>query len=50
MTRRPETIQLVTTDLGNSELLYSIGVAPRNEFASYRTVFNRIVGSIRLAN
>lgn len=50
VTRDPETIQLVTTDLGNSELLYSIGVAPSNEFNSYRSVFNRIVGSIRLAN
>ena len=50
VTREPETIQLVTSDLGNSELLYSIGVAPSNEFNSYRSVFNRIVGSIRLAN
>ena len=50
VTREPETIQLVTSDLGNSELLYSIGVAPSNEFNSYRSVFNRIVGSIRLVN
>jgi hypothetical protein len=50
VTRDPETIQLVTTDLGTGELLYSVGVAPSNEFASYRPVFNRIVGSIRLIN
>ncbi len=49
VTGLPETIQLVTVDLSNSELLYSIGVAPSNEFASYRSVFNRILGSIRLA-
>jgi hypothetical protein len=43
-----EVIQLVTTQLGNGDLLYAIGVAPRNLFASYRGVFNRIVGSIRM--
>ena len=50
VTRDPETIQLVTTDLGNGEVLYTIGVAPSAEFASYRGVFNRILGSMRLAN
>jgi len=46
----PESIQLVTTALGNGDLLYAIGVAPRDQFNAYRTVFNRVVGSIRLAN
>ena len=46
----PESIQLVTADLGNGDLLYAIGVAPRAEFTAYRTVFNRIVGSIQLTN
>lgn len=50
VTRDPETIQLVTIDLGNSELLYSVGVAPSNEFGNYRSVFNRILGSMRLTN
>jgi Zn-dependent protease with chaperone function len=44
----PETIQLVTTELGNGNLLYSIGVAPTGSFGSYRSVFNRIVGSIQI--
>ncbi len=50
VTRDPETIQLVTVDLGNGGMLYSIGVAPRGEFESYRSVFNRILGSIRLSS
>jgi hypothetical protein len=50
VTRNPETIQLVTTDLGNGQLLYSIGVAPSDEFNSYRSVFNRIMSSMRLSN
>jgi Zn-dependent protease with chaperone function len=50
VTRGPETIQLVTTDRGNGELLYAVGVAPSDEFASYRGVFNKILGSIRLTN
>ena len=50
VTRGPETIQLVTTDRGNGELLYAVGVAPNDEFASYRGVFNKILGSIRLTN
>ena len=49
-TRGAETIQLVATDLGNGELLYSVGVAPANEFSNYRGVFNKILGSIRLTN
>ena len=48
VTRAAETIQLVTTDIGNSGMLYSLGVAPSNEFNSYRSVFNRILGSLRL--
>jgi beta-barrel assembly-enhancing protease len=47
-TRKAETIQLVTTDIGNGQMLYSIGVAPTEEFVEYRGVFNRIVESIRL--
>ena len=50
VTGEPETIQLVTTEVGNGDLFYSLGVAPRNAFNTYRTVFNRIVGSLRLEN
>jgi hypothetical protein len=50
VTRNPETIQLVTTDLGNGDVLFSIGVAPNDEFNSYRGVFNKIVSSMRLTN
>jgi hypothetical protein len=48
VTREPETIQLVTVELRTGELLYAIGVAPSDEFNSYRSVFNRILGSMRL--
>jgi hypothetical protein len=47
-TRERETIQLVTTETRNGDLLYTIGVAPTSEFNAYRGVFNRVVGSIRL--
>lgn len=47
-TRQRETIQLATTETRNGDLLYSIGVAPTNEFNAYRSVFNRVVGSIQL--
>ena len=40
----------MTTDVGNGDLLYAIGVAPRDQFNAYRQVFDRIVGSIRLTN
>lgn len=49
-TREPETIQLVTAETRTGDLLYALGVAPTNEFNAYRSVFNRIVGSIRLVN
>jgi beta-barrel assembly-enhancing protease len=47
-TRDTEMIQLVTAALGNGDLFFTIGVAPRGSFNSYRTVFNRVVGSIRI--
>ena len=50
VTRGPETIQLVTTELGNGDVIYSLGVAPNDQFNTYRGVFNRIVSSMRLAN
>jgi hypothetical protein len=47
-TRVNETIQLVTIDAANGDMLYAIGVAPTREFSSYRSVFNRILDSIQL--
>jgi len=37
-----------TTRLRDGSLFYTLGVAPRDEFSSYRNVFDRVVGSIRL--
>jgi hypothetical protein len=47
-TRQQETIQIVTTETRDGDLLYALGVAPSNEFDTYRGVFNRIAGTIRL--
>jgi len=47
-TRQRETIQLATTETRNGDLLYSLGVAPTDEFNAYRAVFNRVVGTIQL--
>ena len=50
VTRDSETIQLVTVGLRTGEMLYSIGVAPADEFNTYRGVFNRVMGSMRLTD
>jgi len=47
-TGQPETIELVTTQLRDGNLFYVIAVAPKAEFVSYDSVFNRILGSIDL--
>jgi len=44
-----ETIQVYSTQLRNGNLLYAIGVAPEQEFPSYRNVFDRVVGSLRVS-
>jgi hypothetical protein len=49
VTRQEETIQMVTTELRNGDVLYALGVAPSSAYNTYRTVFNRIIGSIRIA-
>jgi Zn-dependent protease with chaperone function len=49
VTREQETIQMVTTELRNGDVLYALGIAPTSAYNSYRTVFNRIIGTIRLA-
>ena len=45
-----ETIQVVTIQLRDGNLFYTICVAPRDEFASYRSVFDRIAGSLRFSD
>ena len=47
-TRQPETIELVTTQLRDGNLFYIVAVAPKAEFQSYATVFDRVRGSIDL--
>ena len=47
-TGRPETIELFTTLLRNGNLLYAIGVAPRDEFRNYEPAFQRVVGSLQV--
>jgi Zn-dependent protease with chaperone function len=48
VTGQDEAIEVYTTQLRNGNLLYAIGVAPRDEFSSYRNVFNRVVGSLQV--
>jgi hypothetical protein len=47
-TGQPETIEMVTTQMRDGNLFYAIGVAPRDEFGSYRSVFDRVLGSVEL--
>jgi peptidase M48-like protein len=47
-TGRDETIDLFTTQMADGNLLYLIGVAPRDEYATYHDVFERIVQSVLL--
>jgi Zn-dependent protease with chaperone function len=49
VTGQDEAIQLVTMQMQDGNLFYSIGVAPGNEFPNYQRVFDRIVGSLQLA-
>jgi hypothetical protein len=50
VTGRDEWIRLVTVDLGRGDVLYAIGVVPREDMSDYRAVFDRIISSIRLTN
>src|SRR5262249_20549399 len=47
-TGQAETIELVTTQMADGNLFYSIGVAPSGQYSSYRDVFDRIRSSIQL--
>jgi hypothetical protein len=45
-----ETIQVITTQLRDGNLFYAIAVAPRDDFSSYRGVFDRIASSIQFTD
>jgi Zn-dependent protease with chaperone function len=47
-TGRDESIVVYTTLLRDGSLFYVVGVAPRDVFGDYQSVFRRIVDSIRL--
>jgi hypothetical protein len=47
---QPESIEVFATQMRDGNLFYAIGVAPRDDFASYRAVFDRVVSSIQLMN
>jgi beta-barrel assembly-enhancing protease len=49
-TGRDEIIAVFTTQLRNGNLLYGLGVAPSDEFPSYRNVFDRVIGSLRVSS
>jgi Zn-dependent protease with chaperone function len=44
-----EVIDVSTAQLSDGALFYVLGVAPRDEYSAYSTVFRRMVGSIQLA-
>jgi beta-barrel assembly-enhancing protease len=48
VTRAQERIALYTTRLSDGSLFFVVGVAPAQEFNSYRQVFNRSVQSLQL--
>ena len=48
VTGRPESIRLLTVELGRGDILYAIAVAPRDEFQDYQPIFERVVASIRI--
>jgi hypothetical protein len=50
VTGEDEAIEIYTAQLRNGNLLYAIGVAPRAEYGTYRSVFNRVVGSVQLTD
>jgi len=49
-TGRAETIDVYTTLLRNGNLLYAIGVAPRDEYRTYEPAFQRVIESLEITN
>ncbi|HEY7188092.1 MAG TPA: M48 family metallopeptidase [Vicinamibacterales bacterium] len=48
VTGRSEQIQLVTTQMRDGNLFYSIAVVPDDEASAYRSTFNKVVSSVDL--
>ena len=48
LTGRNERVTIVTTQLGNGQVLYMAAVSPQNEYASYQRAFNDILRSVQL--
>ena len=48
-TRRPEVIRLVTSQMRDGNLFYTIAVAPEDELRTYEPAFQRVISSIRFA-
>ena len=46
-TGREEVVDLYTTTLSDGSLFYAIGVAPRDEYNAYGSVFRRVINSIK---
>ena len=49
-TGRAETIEIVTTQTRDGNIFYTIGVAPTDEYPSYKNAFARIWSSIELSD
>jgi hypothetical protein len=49
VTGQRETIEVYTTQMRDGNVFYAIAVAPQNQYSSYRNIFDRVVGSIQLA-
>ena len=47
-TGQQERIALFTVLLGDANLFYALGVAPRGDFSKYEGTFQRVVGSIQI--
>ena len=47
-TGQPEHIVVFTTQLRDGTLFYAVAVAPRSDFPTYRSVFDRVISSIQL--
>jgi hypothetical protein len=48
VTGRGEAIQVVTTQMRDGNLFYAIAVAPQDDFRTYQSTFQRIIGSVDL--
>jgi hypothetical protein len=48
LTGRNERVTIITTALGNGQVLYMAAVAPQNEYATYQRAFNDILRSLQL--